>query len=172
MTRSCFILKTIVSYLKFNSCMKKSTLVGISVIGCGYWGPNFIRNLARIPTVTLRYICDLDKKRLEKMKRLYPMVKTTTDIKDIIKDKKTQGVIIATPVRTHYPLAKLLLEAKKHVLVEKPMTASVEHAKELLALSEKVNRILCVDHTFIYNPAVQKMKQIIKRGELGDLFYF
>lgn len=152
--------------------MKDKSTVGISIIGVGYWGPNFLRNLSKLPTASLRYVCDLDEKRLEQMKRLYPTIKMATDITSVLKDKKTQAVIIATPVRTHHPLATLVLKAGKHVLVEKPMTVSVEHAKELVQLAKKNNRILCVDHTFIYNPAVQKMKQLVKKGELGELFYF
>ena len=152
--------------------MKKNNPVGISVIGAGYWGPNFIRNLSIIHKAELRYVCDLDKKRLQNIKSLYPNVKITQDIKDVLKDKKTEAVVIATPVRTHYPLAKLCLEGKKHVLVEKPMTESIEKANDLIAIAKKQNKILCVDHTFVYNPAVQKMKQLVDKKELGELFYF
>jgi predicted dehydrogenase len=125
-----------------------------------------------VPNVNVRYVCDLDKKRLANIKRMFPAVTVTTDIKTVLKDRKTHGIAVATPVRTHYPLAKLVLEAGKHVLVEKPLTASVEHAVELIELAKKKGKILAVDHTFVYNPAVMKMKQIVKKGELGDLFYF
>lgn len=148
------------------------TTIGVSIIGIGYWGPNLLRNISSIPSAQIRYVCDLDSERLKYIKRLYPNIKTTTDIKDIISDKKTDAVFVATPVRTHYPLAKMLLENKKHVLVEKPIADSVAHADELILIAKKNNLILCVDHTFIYTPAVQKMKDLVDKKELGDLFYF
>lgn len=152
--------------------MKKTSTVGISIIGVGYWGPNFIRNLSTIPLASIRYICDLDKKQLKKINQLYPSIKTTTKFQDVLKDKKTEAVIIATPVRTHFMLAKQALEAGKHVLVEKPLTANIKDAQELVALSKEKKRILMVDHTFVYHPAVQKMKQLVIKKELGELFYF
>lgn len=152
--------------------MKKKEAVGVSIVGVGYWGPNFIRNLSTIPQASIQYICDLDKKQLKKINQLYPGIKTTTKIQDLLKDKKTEGIIIATPVKTHFALAKLALEAGKHVLVEKPLTANVANAEELVALSKSQNKILMVDHTFIYHPAVQKMKQLVTKKELGELFYF
>lgn len=151
---------------------KKTEMTGISIIGAGYWGPNLIRNFSLVPTASIRYVCDLDKSKLKSIKRLYPHIEVTTDINDIIKDKKTEGVIVATPVKTHFSLAKLLLQKGKHILVEKPMTTSVDQAIELIDVAEKKKRVLAVDHTFVYNPAVQKMKQIVKKKELGELFYF
>lgn len=152
--------------------MKKKPTVGVAIIGAGYWGPNFIRNLSTIPLADIRYVCDLDKKRLKKIQQLYPSIKTTTKFQDVLKDKKVLGVIIATPVRTHYPLAKMALEAGKNVLVEKPMTAKVSDAAELVELAQKKKKVLMVDHTFVYHPAVQKMRQLVVKKELGELFYF
>lgn len=152
--------------------MKQISKTGISIIGAGYWGPNFIRNFSTIDIASLRYVCDLDKKKLKKINQLYPSIKTTTSIKDVLEDKKTEGVVIATPVKTHFPLAKLVLEANKHVLVEKPMTANVADAKILIDIADKRKKILMVDHTFVYHPAVQKMKQLVTKKELGELFYF
>jgi predicted dehydrogenase len=146
--------------------------VGISLVGVGYWGPNLLRNISSLPNAKLQYVCDLDEERLKQIKRLYPSVKTTKDITDLAKDKDTDAVFVATPVRTHYPLAKMLLENKKHVLVEKPMADSVVHAEELVQLANKNKLTLMVDHTFIYTPAVQKMKKLVETKELGDLFYF
>lgn len=146
--------------------------VGISLIGVGYWGPNLLRNIASIPQADIQYVCDLDKTRLKEVARLYPSIKTTQDSSVVVKDAKTDAVFIATPVRTHYPLAKMFLEAGKHVLVEKPMADSVVHAEELVKIAERKKRILCVDHTFIYTPAVQKMKTLVDSKELGELFYF
>ncbi len=152
--------------------MKKKTTVGVAIVGAGYWGPNFIRNFSTIPESTIQYVCDLDKKRLKKINQLYPNIKTTTKFQDVLNSKKVQGVIIATPVKTHFPLAKMALEAGKHVLVEKPMTAKVEDAKVLVSIAEKKKTVLMVDHTFVYHPAVQKMKQLILKKEIGELFYF
>lgn len=152
--------------------MKKKSTVGVAIIGAGYWGPNFIRNFSTIHDANITYVCDLDKKKLQKINHLYPSIKTTTNVSDVLKDSKTEAVVIATPVKTHYPLAKLALEARKHVLVEKPMTSSIDHAKDLIDLAEKKKRMLLVDHTFIYHPAVQKMKHLVDKKELGELFYF
>ncbi len=152
--------------------MKTTQKIGISIIGAGYWGPNLIRNFSLVPHASVRYVCDLDKSKLQQIKTLYPTIETTAQISDVLKDQYTQAIIIATPVRTHYSLAKKALEAGKHVLVEKPMTSSIEDAEDLINIAKKKGCILAVDHTFIYNPAVVKMKHIIKKKELGDLFYF
>lgn len=151
---------------------KKKQPTGISIVGAGYWGPNLIRNFSIVENAVIRYVCDLDKKKLQQIKKLFPFVETTSDINDVLRDRKTHAVAVATPVKTHFPLAKMVLEKGKHVLVEKPITASVEQAEELVQLAQKKGLILAVDHTFVYNPAVQKIKQIVKKGELGDLFYF
>ncbi|MCX8008441.1 MAG: Gfo/Idh/MocA family oxidoreductase [Patescibacteria group bacterium] len=152
--------------------MKKKQTVGISVVGVGYWGPNFVRNLSILPTAEIRFVCDIDPIQLKKIKQRYPSIQTTRSYKDVLDDKKTQGIIIATPVRTHFNLAKQALEANKHVLVEKPMTANSQDAETLVELAKRKNKILLVDHTFIYHPAVQKIKQLVIKKELGQLLYF
>jgi predicted dehydrogenase len=148
-----------------------STNLNVAVIGCGYWGPNLIRNFNSAPNCTLKTLCDANQKRLEAMKALYPHVQTATDYQQVISDPNINAVVIALPVHLHYPVAKAALESGKHVLVEKPMTSSVEQSKELVSLAKQKNLILMVGHTFIYSAPVRKIKEIVKSGELGDLIY-
>jgi predicted dehydrogenase len=148
------------------------SLTSIGVIGLGYWGPNLLRNFAENEAAQLRWICDLDEKRLASMSRRYPMAQTTTDYRVIVNDPAVDAVAVVTPVATHFPIAKELLRAGKHVLLEKPLAATVREAEELIELAEQNKRSLMVDHTFVYTGAVRKMKEIVSSGELGDLLYF
>lgn len=146
--------------------------IKVGVIGCGYWGPNLIRNFNENYHTELRYACDLEDERLERIALRYPAVTTTKNYKDLLRDKEVQVIAIATPVHTHYNLAREALEAGKHVLIEKPLTPSVKEAEKLVALSKKKNLILFTDHTFIYTGAVKKMKEFMSSGEIGDVYYF
>src|SRR5438270_5505966 len=147
-----------------------STTIG--VIGCGYWGPNLLRNFAENETAELRWICDLDEQRLAAMGRRYPAAQTTADYKKLLADPTLDAVAVVTPVATHFQIAKEALLAGKHVLVEKPLTSTAREAEELIELAERNGRTLMVDHTFVYTGAVRKMKEIVAGGELGDLLYF
>lgn len=144
----------------------------IGVIGCGYWGPNLLRNFAENEQAQLRWICDLDATRLAAMGRRYPAAHTTTDYQKLISDPDLDAIAVVTPVATHFPIAKEALTAGKHVLVEKPLTATAREAEELIELAERNQRTLMVDHTFVYTGAVRKMKELLTSGELGDLLYF
>jgi predicted dehydrogenase len=144
----------------------------IGVIGCGYWGPNLLRNFAENERARLRWMCDLDATRLEALGRRYPSAETTRDYKQMLADAELEAVVIATPVATHYNFAREALMAGKHVLIEKPFTASVREAEELIELAARERRILMVDHTFVYTGAVHKIKEIVESGELGELLYF
>jgi predicted dehydrogenase len=144
----------------------------VGVIGCGYWGPNLLRNFSESEAAELRWICDLDASRLAAMGRRYPSAQTTPDYKSLLADPTLAAVAIATPVWTHFTFAKEALEAGKHVLVEKPLTASVAEAEHLVELAERNNLALMVDHTFVYTGAVRKIKEMVQGGELGDLLYF
>ena len=148
------------------------TATTIGVIGCGYWGPNLLRNFAENEAAQLRWICDTDEMRLTAMGRRYPAAQTTTDYQKLISDPELDAIAVVTPVATHYQIAKQALLAGKHVLVEKPLTATVREAEELIELAEKNRRALMVDHTFVYTGAVRRMKEILQSGELGDLLYF
>jgi predicted dehydrogenase len=141
------------------------------VIGCGYWGPNLIRNFINLKAADVKICSDIDAGRLEHMKRLYPSLATTTDYKDIIKDESIDAVVIATPVSTHYTLAAEALEAGKHVFCEKPLTQSVEEGVKLVDLADEKGRTLMVGHTFVYTAAVNKVRDLINSGELGDIYY-
>jgi predicted dehydrogenase len=146
--------------------------ITVGVIGCGYWGPNLIRNFAENEEAVLRWICDADARRLEKVARRYPSARATTDWQELISDARLDAAVVATPVATHYAFARAALEAGKHVLVEKPFTASVREAEELIALAERQKLALMVDHTFVYTGAVRRIKEMVAAGEIGDLLYF
>jgi len=143
----------------------------IAVIGCGYWGPNLVRNYIQSNKVQELFCCDLDPKRLARMKNLYPTVTAITDYKELLGVPDLDAVAIATPVHAHYPIAKDFLGAGKHVFVEKPFTNSYETALELVKLAEENKRVLMVGHTFEYTAAVNKIKEIVESGELGKIFY-
>lgn len=146
--------------------------LNIGIIGAGYWGPNLIRNFSSLENCRVKYVCDLDASRLAKIKRAYPDIVLTTSAMDIFNDNEVSVVAIATPVATHFTLARQALERNKHVLIEKPMAASVGECDELIALARERKLVLAVDHTFIYHNPVKKIKEIINSGELGDLYYF
>jgi predicted dehydrogenase len=144
----------------------------IGVVGFGYWGPNLVRNFNSVPSVTVEYVCELRSDRLEAASKVSPKIKTTRDVSEIINHPNIDAVVIATPVFTHFDLAKKILNSGKHVLIEKPMTASSDEATELIELAAAKNRILMVDHTFLYTGAVQKMHKLVNSGDLGKITYF
>ncbi len=144
----------------------------VGVIGCGYWGPNLIRNFADNEAARLRWVCDTDAKRLAGIGRRYPSVRSATDCGALFGDPELDAVVVATPVGTHYEFVRRALEAGKHVLVEKPFTACAREANELTRLAEVRGLTLMVDHTFVYTGAVRKIKEIVESGELGELLYF
>lgn len=146
-------------------------LLKVGVVGCGYWGPNLVRNFSQIPGSEVPVICDLREQRLKHVQSLYPFVEATTRFEDLLVDDDLDAVCIATPVGTHYSLAKQCLEAGKHVLVEKPLTKSSKEAEDLIRVAEKSGRVLMAGHTFVYTAAVNKIKELIRSGELGEIFY-
>jgi predicted dehydrogenase len=147
-------------------------MINVAIVGFGYWGPNLVRNFSSISGVRVGKVVDLRPERLEVVKSNYPTTEVSTDIDSLWSDASIDAVVIATPVFTHFPIAKKALLAGKHVLLEKPMTDTVDHAKELIDLSLKVGKVLMVDHTFLYTPAVQKMKALIESGDIGKVKYF
>lgn len=149
-----------------------AVLPTVGIVGLGYWGPNLLRNFAALPDCTVKYGCDLKKENLEKMLRKYPAVNYTTDYSDLLKDTDLTAIVIATPTSTHFALAKAALEAGKHVLLEKPMTQTSAEAKELAELATKKKLQLLVDHTFIYTGAVEKIRELVRSGEIGNMHYF
>jgi len=139
------------------------------IIGWGYWGPKIARNLDALPCASVTMVADTDEKRLHSLHTNQPWIRTTTQPEDVF-SSEVDAVVIATPVRTHYQLARLALLAGKHTLVEKPLTASVEEAEELVALAKAQERILMVGHTFEYHPAVNELKKLIESGDLGRIY--
>ena len=146
-------------------------MLGIGLIGFGYWGPNLARNFASLPGAELKAICDADGARREQARRNFPQALVTGRAEDITDSPDIDAVLICTPVSTHYPLGKLALTAGKHVLIEKPLTQDSIEAEELLALARAKNLVLAVDHTFLFTGAVQKIKELVDSGELGRLYY-
>ena len=145
--------------------------IGVGIIGYGYWGPNLLRNFAERDDVTVRACADLSPERRAVAGQRHPGVRITADADAVLTDPAIDAVVIATPVSTHYALARTALEHGKHVLVEKPMTDRSADAEALLALAERQRRVLMVDHTFVYTGAVRRMRAIIDSGELGELHY-
>lgn len=143
----------------------------IGVVGYGYWGPNLVRNFAEIDGLEVRWCADTRAKSRALAKRRYPTIAVTADPEQIFADREIDAVVIATPVSTHYALAKHALDSGKHVLIEKPMTRTVAEGEELVDLAAKKGLVLMVDHTFIYTGAVRKMKEVLDVGELGELYY-
>ncbi len=148
-----------------------SNPIRVGLVGCGYWGPNLARNLHQIPQTELAACCDPDPRALSKMRMLYPHAIATPEHRDLFTDPDIEAVVIATPARTHYALAREALEAGKHVLVEKPLAMGSHQAEALIALADERRRVLMVGHIFEYHPAVRKIKSLIDEGELGQVYY-
>ncbi len=146
--------------------------MNIGIIGYGYWGPNLLRNFDERDDCTVAVVCDLRNERLDLVRKTYPSIKVTQAAEDVFKDSSIDAVCIASPVYHHHELARKSIKNGKHVLLEKPMTSSVAQAQELIDLSLQKKVTLMVDHTFVYTDSVTKIKEIIDRGELGDIHYF
>jgi len=143
----------------------------VGIIGLGYWGPNLLRNFLAQPDVEKVVACDMREDRLKFISQKFPSVHLSNSCEETLTGD-CDLVVIATPVATHYPIAKKALENNKHIWVEKPFTASVSEAEELIEIAESRNLKIFVDHTFIYNGAVIKMKELIEKDELGNILYF
>jgi predicted dehydrogenase len=139
----------------------------IGVVGLGYWGPNLARNFAELGVLT--WLCDLDEVLRTTFAARYPSVQVTDSFDAMLADPAVQGVVIATPVPTHYELAKQALEAGKHVLVEKPPAMRATEIDELVAMANERGLVLMPGHLLLYHPAVRKVKELIDAGELGEV---
>jgi predicted dehydrogenase len=147
-------------------------MVNIGVIGYGYWGPNLVRNFAETKDAQVTHVSDMKADRLKLVRTRYPATSVTENPLELIADPQVDAIIISTPVSTHFDLAVQALRAGKHVLVEKPMTCTVSEGEKLLEEAAKAKRTLMVDHTFIYTPAVIKIKELVASGALGQLLYY
>lgn len=149
--------------------MSKTT--NIAVIGAGYWGKNYVRNLANIEEANLIWVCDKDQNALQRAKKIAPKAKITENADEVFSDPEVEGVVIATDVDFHHALTMEALKYDKHVLVEKPLAASVNEAKEMAQFAKEKKRILLVGHLMLFHPAVIQLKSLIQSGELGQIFY-
>lgn len=147
-------------------------MANIGIAGFGYWGPNLVRNFSGVDSCVVKKVADANNARLAMVGKSYPQIETTTNIDDLLNDPAIDGIVIALPVSLHYEVAKKALLKGKHVLVEKPLTDSTEQALQLIDLAQKMDRVLMVDHTFLYTGAVRKMKEIIDAGGIGDVQFF
>lgn len=147
-------------------------MIGVGVIGYGYWGPNLVRNFAEVPGARVVAVSDLRPERLAQVQARYPAVKTTTNYRDLITDPAIDALAIATPVSTHFDLALQALQAGKHVLVEKPLTETSEQAIRLIEEASRRSRVLMVDHSFVYTGAVRKIQELVTSDGLGDIYYY
>ncbi len=141
----------------------------IAVLGCGLWGRNVVRNFYNLNA--LEMVCDLDDENLAKVKAEYPNVKTTKDFHDIINNDNVMGVVVVTPSHTHFKFVKAMLEAGKHVYVEKPISTVAQEARDLADLADSKGLVLMVGHLLLYHPAVNRLKMMVEEGELGDIVY-
>jgi predicted dehydrogenase len=146
--------------------------VRVGVVGCGYWGPNLVRNFARHPGAVVQAVCDAREERAARVAAEYRIPHVATEAAQVLGARDIDLVVIATPSFSHYELARAALEAGKHVLVMKPLTTRADEAEALCALAERTGRLLAVDHTFVFTGAVRKMRQMVDAGEIGDLYYF
>ncbi len=144
----------------------------VAIVGLGYWGPNLLRNFGAIDGWEMRWACDLKEANLAKVRANYPSVKTTSSYDDLLNDATLDLIVVATPTKSHFDLAKKALEAGKHVFVEKPLASSSKEGEELIALAKTKGKLLFVDHTFAFAGAVRKLKDLMSAGELGELYYF
>jgi predicted dehydrogenase len=146
-------------------------ILNVGVVGCGYWGPNLIRNFRSLPGCNLKLICDTKVERLKHLTSLYPGVEADSCFETLLNGAGLDAIAIATPVHLHHGLAKACLRAGKHTFIEKPMASSSQECAELVDLADRHHMTLMVGHTFLYSPAVRKIKEIIASGEIGEIRY-
>jgi predicted dehydrogenase len=146
-------------------------MIGVAIIGCGYWGPNLVRNFHALDDAHVVAVCDRDPERLEAIQRRFPAVRAERELAHVLEDPDVDAVAICTPVETHLPITEAALDARKHVMVEKPLAHSVAAAETMVERAEQLGLTLHVDHTFVYTGAIQKIRALMDAGEIGDLLY-
>jgi predicted dehydrogenase len=146
-------------------------MINIAIVGCGYWGPNLLRNFNSLEGCKVKTACDLDENRLAHLRTLYSGLETTTEYDRLIEDTAIDAIVIATPVHLHYEMARKSLEAGKHTFLEKPMASSAAECKDLIKLAMAKQLTIVVGHTFIYSATVRKIKEIVSSGDLGEIQY-
>jgi predicted dehydrogenase len=146
-------------------------MIGVGVVGAGYWGPKHIRALSELPHARVVMVSDLNAARLAAVQRQYPGIRTTRHFEELLDSPEVDALVLATPASSHARLAREALVAGKHVLVEKPIATAAEAAEELIELRSRTGCVLMVGHTFLYNPAVRALRELVASGELGQTFY-
>ena len=149
-----------------------SSILKIGVIGYGYWGPNVVRNFYNNSSADVISVCDLNPKCLQRVRQMYPSIAVTRDPNEVLTSPDVDAVAIVTPTSSHFPLARKALQNGKHVFVEKPFTSNVYEAEELIEIASRKNLLVMVDHTFLFNSAVRKIRDLIDSGILGNLYYY
>ncbi len=145
--------------------------MNIAVIGCGYWGINYVRVFSELPSCKLVLVCDPSDARLRTVRERYPLTATTTSLDETLDNRWIDAVVIATPAKTHFEVASQCLSKGKHVLIEKPFTTNSADAKALIAIAEKAQRLLMVGHTFLFNSGIRKMKEFLQGEDFGPIYY-
>jgi predicted dehydrogenase len=145
--------------------------VNMAVVGLGYWGPNVLRNLQELEEAEVSYVCDLQPEPLAQALRRYPTLRSTVDLDTVLSDPAVEAVAICTPVGTHHALAAQALAAGKHVFVEKPLASSAADARELIETATAADLVLMPGHTFLYSPPVTLSRELIRSGQLGDIYF-
>jgi predicted dehydrogenase len=145
--------------------------LGLAIVGCGYWGVNYLRVFSELPAAHVVVACDSRPERLKEVAERFPHLPLTCDFEQALESKGVDAVVIATPAQAHYALARRALLSGKHVLVEKPITTTVAEAEELCSLAEANRLTLMVGHTFLFNPAVRKIKEYLQQGKAGRVYY-
>ncbi len=145
--------------------------LGVAVLGCGYWGVNYVRAFGELPGARVVVVCDQRADRVQEVGRQFPGVQLATDVADALGHAGVDAVVVATEATSHHAVARLSLQAGKHVLVEKPMATTVADADDLIGLARTTGMVLMVGHTFLYNPGVRTMKDYVRRGEVGKVHY-
>jgi predicted dehydrogenase len=145
--------------------------VGVAVVGYGYWGPNIVRNVLELPELELHALCELDAERTRAFERRHPEIPVRRELDAVLEDPRVEAVAIATPPRTHHALVGRALAAGKHVLVEKPLATNSVNARELVDAAERDGLVLMPGHTFLYSPAVNKVRELVTSGELGEIYF-
>lgn len=146
-------------------------MMNVVIVGCGYWGINYVRVFSELPTSKVVMACDRSEDRLRAVRDRFPLVSTVTDWREAIGSKWVDAVVIATPAASHYEITRQCLEAGKHVLVEKPLTLVPQETEELIRIADQQGRILMVGHTFLYNPGIRKVKQLVASEDFGKVYY-
>jgi predicted dehydrogenase len=145
--------------------------ISLGVVGCGYWGPNLVRNFKGLANCRVKAMCDVNETRLKHLTGLYPDVEGVADYEHLLNGLGLDAVVIATPVKYHHPLARASLLAGKHTFIEKPMASSSAECEELIEIAERKGLILMIGHTFLYSAPVRKIVEIVQAGDIGDIRY-